>query len=630
MSFFKVKSVLFMAVLSLLAISSVSYGQTSWTNCGGEYGTCPFTGTKVVAYGANNIYSYKVATGGIACTNAILGNPVPNVTKTCFIMDLPATGWQSCGAENGNCAFTGPQTVAYGSGSSFTVKTLTGGTACTNAVFGTPTTTVGKTCYITSPPLDPCLPFNMPPSAGLFAAKHRTFAHYFYPFPMSYDNLPASDDYYAVGYLNPNDATFAATGGHLRVRPLPVTPSAAGVNYLVVNMEREVRMAISRGITGFEVDIMNVTDVTPNATKPADQPVLNLVKAAQAVDTRFQLLLMPDMSALKGGTADVITIVKAMYKSPGLYHDPTNGRLVISPFCSECILPAAWATALQTLATDGYPVAFYPTFTGLTAAYVTDYGPSSVDKTYLVGISQWATPSPGQSVWYPDSVTSVHAVGLPLMEGLGSQEYRPYASLYYEANNSLAYRNGWTGSMGADIALIDTWSDLSEGAAIEPVTDLEGTSGNGFYNLTGYYASMYATGVAPAITHDVLYYFYRKEPTTAVAPKQTSLAKLSFGTATNEIELLAFLTAPGTLTITIDGKTYTQSAPAGMTSFMVPTAPGTPTFSLVRSGAKVISFASGPLIYGAGGLPNGTQDLTYWSGSASAAGVCSITPPNPP
>jgi hypothetical protein len=215
------------------------------------------------------------------------------------------------------------------------------------------------------------------------------------------------------------------------------------------------------------------------------------------------------------------------------------------------------------------------------------------------------------------------------MEGLGAQEYRPYASLYYEANNSLAYRNGWTGSLGANLTVIDTWSDLSEGAAIEPVTDNEGTSGNGFYNLTGYYASWFASNVQPKIDHDVLYYFYRKEPTNAVAPSQTSLAKLSFGTATNQIELLAFLTAPGTLTITINGQTYSQSAPAGMTSFMVPTAPGIPKFTLTRSGATVISLQSGPQIYGVAGLPSGIQDLTYWSGSASVSGVCTITPPNP-
>jgi Glycosyl hydrolase family 71 len=465
---------------------------------------------------------------------------------------------------------------------------------------------------------DPCLPFTMPSATALFSASHRTFTHYFYPFPLSIDNLPASEDYYARNYLNPKGENNAhlAVGGFLRTRPLPVTPSTSS-NWQVLNMQREVRMALARGITGFEIDLMSVTDVATGG------PLPRLVAAAQAVDSRFQILLMPDMSALKGGTSDVITIVKAAYNSPGLYHDPSNGHLVISPFCSECATPTAWTSALNTLAAEGMPVAFYPTFTSLEPIYVTDY------KSISVGLSQWATPSPSQLTWYTSAVAAAKAVSLPLMEGLGSQEYRPYASLYYEANNSLAYRNGWTGSLNANLTVIDTWSDLSEGAQIEPVTDLDGTSGNGYYNLTGYYTSWYASKVQPVIDHDVLYYFYRKEPTTAVAPSQTSLAKLSFGTATNEIELLAFLTAPGTLTVTIDGKTYSQSAPAGMTSFMVPTAPGIPKFSLVRNGAPVISFQSGPQIYGAGGLPTGIQDLTYWSGSASVSGVCSITPPDP-
>jgi hypothetical protein len=91
----------------------------------------------------------------------------------------------------------------------------------------------------------------------------------------------------------------------------------------------------------------------------------------------------------------------------------------------------------------------------------------------------------------------------------------------------------------------------------------------------------------------------------------------------NEIELLAFLTAPGRLEITIGGHTFSESATGGMTSFRIPTQPGTPTFSLVREGNTAISFSAGPQIYGASGVPTDIQDLTYWSGSASASSTCS-------
>jgi hypothetical protein len=88
--------------------------------------------------------------------------------------------------------------------------------------------------------------------------------------------------------------------------------------------------------------------------------------------------------------------------------------------------------------------------------------------------------------------------------------------------------------------------------------------------------------------------------------------------------LVAFLTAPGTLKITIGGNTYTQNAAAGIASFKVPAQPGIPLFTLSRSGTDVFSFVGGVQIYGMSGIPSGVQDLTYWSGSAAKSGICSL------
>jgi hypothetical protein len=38
----------------------------------------------------------------------------------------------------------------------------------------------------------------------------------------------------------------------------------------------------------------------------------------------------------------------------------------------------------------------------------------------------------------------------------------------------------------------------------------------------------------------------------------------------------------------------------------------------------VFSFQGGVQIYGPTGLPSGVEDLTYWSGSASKTGICSL------
>ena len=61
----------------VLILSLGVNAQSDWTFCANEGGLCAFTGTKEVQYGANGSYSYKTLTGGTACTNAVFGDPLP-------------------------------------------------------------------------------------------------------------------------------------------------------------------------------------------------------------------------------------------------------------------------------------------------------------------------------------------------------------------------------------------------------------------------------------------------------------------------------------------------------------------------------------------------------------------------
>src|SRR5262245_21783017 len=103
---------------------------------------------------------------------------------------------------------------------------------------------------------DPCLAFDMPSVDTILNSSKKVFAHYFYPFPLSIDNLPSSRDYYTVNYLSPQGegGKFLSAGGFLRARPLPVSPKS-GPNWQMLNMEQEIRMAIARGINGWTFDI---------------------------------------------------------------------------------------------------------------------------------------------------------------------------------------------------------------------------------------------------------------------------------------------------------------------------------------------------------------------------------------
>jgi len=464
---------------------------------------------------------------------------------------------------------------------------------------------------------DSCLPFTMPGPNALFGAPKKVFAHYFYPFPLSLENKSASDDYYNAQYLNRTGESgkWSAYGGYLRQRPLVVGVSSDH-QWQLSNMQREVRMAIARGITGFTFDVLSAKEAAGG-----DTHLQLLLSAAQRVDPRFKILIMPDLSALKSDAAAVVGSIAAVAASPAAYR-LNDGRLAVTAFNAGANPADWWAEVFAQLKTRGIAIAFVPTFLGW-RAQAGAFAPISH------GFGDWGTATPSVSdSMKSDPETAHNNYGKIFMMPVDPQQYRPKGSVYWEAGNSAAFRNSWMSSIAgnADWVQLVTWSDFSESSEIEPYTDatLRPDIGTGFYDLNAFYATWFLTGNQPSITHDVLYFFYRREPTDAASPAQSAPNKIINSSPEDDIELLAFLTAPGELKITIGGHTSVQNAPAGITSFKVPTAPGTPVFSLARGGSEVFSFRGPIQIFGHGGLPSGVIDMTYWSGSASKRGVCSL------
>ena len=457
--------------------------------------------------------------------------------------------------------------------------------------------------------LDACLPYAAPTKDEILSSSRKVFAHYLDRFPLSIDNKPSTDDYYTTQFLSPEGERdkWIQQGGCLRSRPLPVPMSSDPTSYLVENLKREIRLAISRGIGGFTFDILSLKDIEPGGN------LSNMIRAAKAVDSRFTIVLMPDMSALGPNIENVVKIVNALYDDPGLYRLP-NGRLVVSPFLSESVSPADWVRMKKELSSEGKEIAFVPTFLSLKPEYAEKY------KDVSDGMGTFGTPLPNRNTPLgADSKTS-HAAHKPYMAGVSPQGYRPKNFLYWEAEGSLAYRNGWKDAIDgrADWIQLTTWNDFSESTQTEPYTDLEGSSGSGYFDLTGYYARWFLSGQEPKITRDALYYFYRKEPVDAAAPRALKPTLPAPGTEPGKdiIELVGFLTAPGTLSITIGGQTYSAQVAAGVQPFRVPLHEGVPLFSLVRGKQKVIQFEGNTPIVGKAGLPSGYADLTYWSGNS--------------
>ena len=124
---------------------------SGWTQCATEAGTCAAVSGQRIAYGAYGAFNYTTATGDTSCSNATFGDPIANEAKACYTRTGSPAGYgTTCAAEGGTCAFSGTQTVAYGARGVFLYKTFAGSAACTTAAFGSdPLFGVAKSCYLT-------------------------------------------------------------------------------------------------------------------------------------------------------------------------------------------------------------------------------------------------------------------------------------------------------------------------------------------------------------------------------------------------------------------------------------------------------------------------------------------------
>ena len=165
----------------------------------------------------------------------------------------------------------------------------------------------------------------------------------------------------------------------------------------------------------------------------------------------------------------------------------------------------------------------------------------------------------------------------------------------------------------AQWAIILTWNDHYEGHALRP----NATAQYSFYDLTAYYISWFKTGVQPTIVRDVLYYSHRMHlsnlaPNSSYQP--TPMVSANGRPFVDNVYLLGFLAAPGTLQITSGGAPYTQAFSAGVHTLTAPLSPpDIPEFALIRSGSTVLSVPSAfttrnSILW---------QDLAYRGGSSS-------------
>lgn len=110
---------------------------SGYVYCTNEGGYCGFSGSATIAFGANGVYTYKNLTGGTACTTAVFGDPISGVQKSCYISGGGPIGYTFCASENQRCNVPSLANIAYGASLSYLYKNnVTGGVDCNSATFG--------------------------------------------------------------------------------------------------------------------------------------------------------------------------------------------------------------------------------------------------------------------------------------------------------------------------------------------------------------------------------------------------------------------------------------------------------------------------------------------------------------
>jgi hypothetical protein len=141
------------ALASTTTTTTAAPTTTTWVACASENGTCSFTGTREVRFGAGTTFVSKTFTASTPCTTAVFGDPIYGTVKSCSYASTATTAtptWTACATENATCTFTGKREVRYGTSTIYTSKVLTGPITCNNATFGDPALNSVKSCSYSS------------------------------------------------------------------------------------------------------------------------------------------------------------------------------------------------------------------------------------------------------------------------------------------------------------------------------------------------------------------------------------------------------------------------------------------------------------------------------------------------
>lgn len=408
------------------------------------------------------------------------------------------------------------------------------------------------------------------------------FAHYMPQFPISVENADPSADYYVKNWLTPTpqgETQWARYGGWLRDRPVPQNPVSG--DYLVANALTEVRQAKAAGIDGFGLQL-GLIDRGASAWARTEA----ILKAA-AIDGTFKIMLQPDVGGTDGTPKERMEEALAYLTNPSkpwakaLYRD-ASGRVVLSPYQPERSGINYWKYILASKV--------IPVKTSLLPVFLPR--PTSIPSDWLaisIGLSYWGDRSPQTSPFNATLRSQLKSANKLWMEPVAVQDNRPSAGVFTEAGNSGTLRATWNNaiSANADLVLLATWNDYSESTQFAPSID----HGSAVLDLSGYYLSRFKTGSWPAIAHEGIFLSHRIQPwrSQPTVSYPTKMSWVGWGTSPRDtVEVVSMLKASAEVRVTIGGKAYVYTAPAGVSvSTLYPLESGRISAAYFRNGVQV-------------------------------------------
>ncbi len=461
------------------------------------------------------------------------------------------------------------------------------------------------------------LPFDMPSPATLQSSPRKVLAHWFL-WPLSLDDrdprAPAPPEAYAR--LQNSDAV--RWDSRLRFRPL-ARPARGGDDWETADFAAEIRLAQAVGVDGF---LFNYT-ATGRSGEEGLRKLVLLLRAAERLDGGFTIA--PNLDLVGCGQSPngfctgtrlytpefAATSLLDALEAAGLRHSSHlmrhQGRLVVGSFAAE-LGPAEWWEELRRVfARHGEDIFVVCVFNSPSnrsrmrpferaCDTWSDWGNVNLDRN----------DRPYDRLW-PNATK-------PIMGPIRSQDlrWRENWSVGAESRGSRLLRRDWEAAIrhGVDWVQLVTWNDHGEHSSHMPTTATQ----FGFADLNAYYATWYKTGRRPEIRRDALYFFHRIH-------RGGPWIRQHAGTSSweNEIEVVAFLTAPAEVRIETAAGTTTHALEAGMHSVRAPLpSHGNPRFAIRRDGRTVVDVTS-PFTIGRtpgyGGRSQGL-DLVYRAGGS--------------